>query len=243
MLSYSSLKKSFSIPIVLLYGIVLSIAFVFHASLAYSNNTSQQKHLIDEAGITLKSFLDDEQMTWFQEHIKDARGIFVVPQMAKGAFYIRGSGGSGVLIVRNKTTNEWTQPAFFILGGADLGIQDGDEPFEVVLLVMSQRVVDTLINTTIQLGTDAAIITGPMGNEVDGSAAPDSSPDFLSFSRINGLLADVSLEGAAVAARDKWNAAYYGNATKASDVFARRNMNNSHSTKLLQIVLEATQPE
>ena len=101
---------------------------------------------------TLKSFLADEHMTWLRDHIKEARGVLVVPQMLKGAFFIGGSGGSGVLVVRDEKTNEWSQPAFFTLGGASFGFQFGGQASEVVILVMSQKGVDSLMSTTIKLG-------------------------------------------------------------------------------------------
>ena len=241
--THCGLKKSSFVSSILVYSLVIFISLTFHSPHAYSNDATEQEDLVDEARITLKSFLSDEHMTWLRDHIKDARGILVIPQMLKGAFFIGGSGGSGVLVVRDEKTNEWSQPAFFTLGGASFGFQFGGQASEIVLLVMSQRGVDSLVSTTIKLGADASIAAGPIGAGIEGSTAPNLSADLLSFSRAKGLFAGISLEGAAVAARDAWNTAYYGKTTKTIDIFVRRNVNNSHSAEFLKIVSHATHSE
>ena len=243
MTRFSYGKSSFTVPLVLTFSFVFCISLMVQTHPAYSKDATLQEDLVDEARITLRSFLADEHMTWLRDHIKDARGVLVVPQMLKGAFFIGGSGGSGILVVRDEKTNEWSQPAFFTLGGASFGFQFGGQASEVVLLVMSQKGVDSLMSTTIKLGADASIAAGPIGAGVEGSTAPNLSADLLSFSRAKGLFAGVSLEGAAIAARDAWNTAYYGKETKTTDILIRRNVDNSHSSEFLKVVSEATQTE
>lgn len=57
---------------------------------------SEQKDLVDKSRMTLDGFLADSNMTWFRDHIKDAKGVFIVPQLLKAAFFFGGEGGSGV---------------------------------------------------------------------------------------------------------------------------------------------------
>ena len=178
----------------------------------------------------------DESMSWFHEHLKDARGLVIVPQLIKGAFFIGGSGGSGVLIARDEKTDEWSYPAFVTLGGASFGFQFGGQASEVILLVMSQKGIDSMISTTVKLGADASVAVGPVGRGMEGSTAPNLSADLLSFSRAKGLFGGVSVEGAAVAARDAWNTAYYGKPTKAVDILVRRDVSNPHADKLRKAV-------
>ena len=125
--------------------------------LVCAQNTSEEDFLVDKARFTLENFLSDPDMQWFRDHMKEARGILIVPQFIKGAFFIGGSGGSGVLVVRDEKTNEWSYPAFFTLGGAGIGLQFGGQALEVVLLVMTQKGVDSLMSTTLKLGADAPV--------------------------------------------------------------------------------------
>ncbi len=193
---------------------------------ALGQNAPDQKAVVEKAQLTLESFMEDESMSWFHEHIKDARGMVIVPQLIKGAFFIGGSGGSGVLIAHDEKTDEWSYPAFVTLGGASFGFQFGGQASEVILLVMTQKGIDSMISTTVKLGGDASVAVGPIGRGMEGSTAPNLSADLLSFSRAKGLFGGVSLEGAVVAARDAWNTAYYGKPTKATDILVRRDVSN-----------------
>jgi len=201
----------------IMYGMFCSALAV--PVLVLAQNTSDEDFLVDKARFTLENFLSDPDMQWFRDHMKDARGMLIVPQFIKGAFFVGGSGGSGVLVARDEKTNEWSYPAFFTLGGASFGLQFGGQASEVVLLVMTQTGIDSLMSTTLKLGADASVAVGPIGRGVEGSTAPNLSADLLSFSKAKGLFAGISLEGAVVAARDALNTSYYQAPTKTIDIF------------------------
>jgi lipid-binding SYLF domain-containing protein len=223
----------------MLGSVIFCTALAFPASV-WAQSASEEDILVDKARFTLENFLSDGDMQWFREHFKDARGILIVPQFIKGAFFIGGSGGSGVLVVRDEKNNEWSYPAFFTLGGASFGLQFGGQASEVVLLVMTQKGVDSLMSTTLKLGADASVAVGPMGRGVEGSTAPNLSADLLSFSKAKGLFAGISLEGAVVAARDALNTSYYKAPTKTIDILVRRNVSNPQADPFLAVVKKAT---
>jgi SH3 domain-containing YSC84-like protein 1 len=209
-------------------------------ALVWAQNTSEEDFLVDKARFTLENFLADPDMQWFRDHMKDARGMLIVPQFIKGAFFVGGSGGSGLLVVRDEKTNEWSYPAFFTLGGASFGLQFGGQASEVVLLVMTQKGIDSLLSTTLKLGADASVAVGPIGRGVEGSTAPNLSADLLSFSKAKGLFAGISLEGAVVAARDSLNTSYYKTPTRTVDILVRRNVSNPQADSFLAVVKKAT---
>jgi lipid-binding SYLF domain-containing protein len=207
---------------------------------AWAQSASEEEFLVDKARFTLENFLSDPDMQWFRDHMKDARGILIVPQFIKGAFFIGGSGGSGILVIQDEKTNEWSYPAFFTLGGASFGLQFGGQASEVVLLVMTQKGIDSLMSTTLKLGVDASVAVGPIGRGVEGSTAPNLSAELLSFSKAKGLFAGISLEGAVVAARDALNTNYYKTPTKTMDILVRRSVSNPQADPLLAVVKKAT---
>jgi lipid-binding SYLF domain-containing protein len=209
-------------------------------ALVWAQNTSEEDFLVDKARFTLENFLSDPDMQWFRDHMKEARGLLIVPQFIKGAFFVGGSGGSGLLVVRDEKTNEWSYPAFFTLGGASFGLQFGGQASEVVLLVMTQKGIDSLMSTTLKLGADASVAVGPIGRGVEGATAPNLSADLLSFSKAKGLFAGISLEGAVVAARDALNTSYYKAPTKTIDILVRRSVSNPQADPLLAVVKKAT---
>jgi SH3 domain-containing YSC84-like protein 1 len=209
-------------------------------ALVLAQSASEEDILVEKVRFTLESFLADPDMQWFRDHMKEARGMLIVPQFIKGAFFVGGSGGSGVLVARDEKTNEWSYPAFFTLGGASFGLQFGGQASEVVLLVMTQKGIDSLMSTTLKLGADASVAVGPIGRGVEGSTAPNLSADLLSFSKAKGLFAGISLEGAVVAARDALNTSYYKAPTKTIDILVRRSVSNPQADPLLAVVKKAT---
>ena len=150
----------------------------------------------------------------------------------KGALIYGAAGGSGVFVAKDEKTGEWSEPAFFTMGAASFGFQFGAQMSEVVLLVLTQRGVDSLLLGNFKLGADGSVAVGPVGAGVSGATTPNLSADLLSFVRAKGLFAGVSLEGAALISRDEWSRAYYGKAVSPTDIVIRREVKNPHSDVL-----------
>ncbi len=200
----------------------------------------EQKDLVDRARMTLEGFLADSNMSWFRDHVKDAKGLFIVPQFLKAAFFFGGAGGSGVLLVRDEQTGEWSEPGFYTMGAGSFGFQFGAQAAEVILLIMTKKGVESMLTSTFKLGADASIAVGPVGAGAAGATAPNLSADLLSFARAKGLFAGVSLEGAVIAFRDEWNSSYYGKTVRPADILIRREVTNPHSAGLREAVTKAT---
>jgi lipid-binding SYLF domain-containing protein len=202
-------------------------------------DATEAHELVTKAGVAFQSVLRDSNMTWFRDHIKEAKGVFIVPQLLKAAFFLGGSGGSGVLLVRDEKTGDWSEPAFYTLGGASFGLQFGAESSEVVLLIMSQRGVESMLSSSVRLGADASLAVGPVGGAVEGATA-NLSADLISFARSKGAFIGVSLAGAVVAARNDWNSAYYGKDVRAPDILVSHRVQNNQSGDLRAAVGKAT---
>jgi len=192
----------------------------------------EQRDLVDQSRMTLANFLADSSMTWFREHIQDAKGLFIVPQYMKGALIYGAAGGSGIFVAKDEKTGEWSEPAFFTMGAASFGFQFGAQMSEVVLLVLTQRGVDSLLLGNFKLGADGSVAVGPVGAGISGATTPNLSADLLSFVRAKGLFAGVSLEGAVLISRDEWSRAYYGKPVTPTDIVIRREVKNPHSETL-----------
>ncbi len=188
--------------------------------------------LVDRAYITLQKFLKDDQMAWLREHLREAKGIIIVPQMLKGAFFIGGSGGSGVLLVR-KGRCDWTYPAFYLLGSVSFGLQVGGEASEIVLLVMSQGGIDALLSTAVKLGGDLSVAAGPVGMGAKAQIA-----DVLAFGYSKGAFIGISVEGAVLKPRNSWNRIYYGRPVRPVDIIYGQKVKNPHADKLRRLLTD-----
>lgn len=192
----------------------------------------KQQLLVDQARITFKSFMIDKDMAWFREHMHKAKGFLIIPDLLQGAWFIGGSGGRGVLVVKDKTTGDWSQPAFYTIGSLSFGIQFGGEKSEIIMMVFTQKGLDRLYSSSFKFGGDASIAAGPVG----GGAKADVMTDFVSFVRSRGAYAGISMEGAIVKVNDDWNQAYYGKKVSPVGIVEKKLVSNPGSAELLNTV-------
>ena len=196
----------------------------------------EQQGLVDQARVTFESFMTDKNQAWLKENLNQAKGLLIIPSLLKAGFVIGGSGGSGVLIVKNEKTGQWSQPAFYTIGAGSLGFQIGAEAAEVIMMVRTQKAVDALFTSSFKLGGDTSVAVGPVGTGVKSNIVAD----ILSFSRTKGAYAGVSLEGSVINTKDKWNEAYYGKAVSSVDIIVKRSVSNPGSKALRASVAKAS---
>jgi lipid-binding SYLF domain-containing protein len=159
--------------------------------------------------------------------------LFIVPRVGKGGFIVAGSGGRGLVVARDKETGNWSQPAFYTVGSASIGLQAGAQESEVIYLVMSEAGMNALMGTKFQVGADGTVTAGPVG--VGAQAA---TTDVLSFSRGVGLFGGISAEGTIIQPDIDRNTAYYGRITSASDILVHHAVQNDNASALVAKVSE-----
>jgi len=188
---------------------------------------------VDKARVTFNEFMRDPSFTWLHQNLDRAKGVLIFPQVLKGGFIFGGSGGSGVLLVRDEKTGDWSQPAFYTLGSVTFGLQIGGEAAEVVMLAMSQKAIDSLLASSFKLGGDASVALGPVGAGAKANVdVPSVTSDFIAFARSKGLYAGLNLEGSVIAVRDSLNKAYYGREVRPVDIIAKKEVRNEGSSEL-----------
>jgi len=202
---------------------------------AFADSRQKTEQLVDKARFSLESFMSDSNMSAFRDLLKQAKGVLIVPQLLKGAFIFGASGGSGVLLTRDEKTGQWIGPAFYTLGGASFGLQIGGEASEVVLLVMTDRGINSVMANSFKLGVDVGLAAGPIGAGVAASTA-NLSADILSFARSKGLYGGISLDGVVVAVRGGLNEAYYGKKVTPAEIIVSRDVTNPQAHGLLESV-------
>lgn len=205
---------------------------------AAADDKMEATQLVERAKMTLDTFMTSPETEAFRSLLKDASGVFVAPQILRGAFILGASGGSGVLVAKNQKTGKWMGPAFYTVGSISFGLQAGGEASEVVLLAMTERGVTSLLANTVKLGADVGVAVGPIGVGAAASTA-NLSADILAFSRSKGLYGGLSLDGAVVAIRSDWNNAYYGKTATPSDILVKGSAQNPQASVFLDTIANA----
>jgi len=199
---------------------------------------TQEQDLVNAADTTFANFMRDPDMTWLQQHIGIARGVLIAPQVVKAGFIFGGSGGRGVLFIRNEQTGRWEGPAFYNLATASVGLQAGVAVSEMVTLVMTDKAINSLLADSVKIGGDASVAAGPVG----AGAKADVTTDFVAFSRAKGLYGGLNLDGTVIGVANGWNEGYYGRGVLPPDILLRASVHNAQADRLADALSRATSP-
>ena len=201
-------------------------------SVPLAAQTTNPDKLVTDAQTTLSNFMRDPDQTWIHQNIGRAKALLIVPQIVKAGFIFGGSGGQGVLVARNGKA--WAGPAFYDLATASVGFQAGVEVSEAIIVVMTDKGLNSLLATTFKVGGDASIAAGPVG----AGAKSTVTADLVSFTRSKGVYGGLNLDGTVVHANTDYNAQFYGAKGKVlpPDILIRHTYKSAKATPLLSAV-------
>jgi lipid-binding SYLF domain-containing protein len=164
--------------------------------------------------------------------LRAARGLAILT-VTKAGFIGSVRGGTGVVVAR--TENGWSGPSAIGIGGLGVGFQAGAEVAELVIVLNTQEAVNAFAKGgNVTLGGALSIAAGPVGRTAEAGVAVGAA--MYSYSRSQGLFAGISLEGTVIAARDRVNAAYYGEPVEPADILAGRIQPPAGAQRLLAVL-------
>jgi lipid-binding SYLF domain-containing protein len=219
--------------VVLMVVVALLISGVTQAR---ADDKSEAQALVDKARITFQGFMNDKNYEYLHKNLKNVKGLLIYPQVLKAGFILGGSGGTGVLVVRDAKTGDWSQPAFYTIGSASVGFQIGGEAAEVIVMAMTQKAIDSLYTTSVKFGGDTSAAAGPYG----AGAKANVTADFISYAKSKGLYAGLNLEGYVVDVRESLNKAYYGKEVTPVQIIVEKKVSNKGSAGLREALKKAT---
>ena len=213
-----------------LLGIALIVVItMFGPMSALTADFTDQQQLVDKARLTIEAFgANPDLRREVRNDIQEVKGVFIVPQLLRGAFVFGGRGGSGVLLVRDEKGG-WSQPAFYSIGSVSFGFQAGADASQMVFLVRTTRGLEQFYKHDFKLGLDAGMTAGPVG---EGGGIQGVTVDLISYTSSKGLFGGMALDGALIAVSDDSNAAYYGKEVRPTDILVKRSVENSKADDL-----------
>jgi lipid-binding SYLF domain-containing protein len=179
---------------------------------ARASDAAEAAELAQQAQTTIAEFGANKDFPTFSPTLAKAKAVLIFPKVLKAGFVLGGSGGNGVLLVRDAKSGGWVGPAFYTMGSASLGFQAGASSAEVVMIINSQKSLDSLYSNKVKLGGDASAAIGPKGVGT-GTAL---NADFIVYSTVKGAFAGMAVDGSVLDVRHSLNNGYYG--TKATPV-------------------------
>ena len=194
------MKRLSALPILPLL-LAAALWSLWSAPAAASTEETEANEIVDKARIAVQRLARDPDVgPNLRRFLADARAVLIFPTLIKGAFFVGGEGGSGVLLTRNES-GSWSYPAFYTMASVSFGLQIGGQTAEAMLLLRTEGAVEAVLEDQMKLGADASVAAGPKGVGIDGATTSNIGADVLSFSTNQGFFAGASLEGAAAILR------------------------------------------
>ena len=187
--------------------------------------TSDEQSLVDGATHTV-GVMKTAAAAKAPALLQKAKAVVIFPDMIKGGIGIGASHGKGVLLER--TAGGWSDPAFYDSTSISLGVQIGMEESAVVMFVMTDKALNSLLQTSTftlkaQGGLALADLNTATQDQITGA-------DVVVWSKSEGAFGGLSLAGSDVSQAPDYDKAYYGQAVTAQDIIAGKAKNPKAET-------------
>jgi SH3 domain-containing YSC84-like protein 1 len=192
---------------------------------ANSKAAQTANQLVNQSANTIQQLRSN---SGFTKLLKEAKGVFIVPDLVKGAALVGGSGGSGVLLVRHD--GAWSDPAFFTLGSISIGAQAGGKAGPVAMFLMTDKAVASFTqNNNFSLNGNANLTVVKWSPASQGSVGKG---DVVIWSGAKGLFAGLDVSGTDIAADNKEDQAFYKNANIGTKQIINDQVTSAQASKL-----------
>lgn len=190
--------------------ILVCVCFTFlltSTSFAASSRADLQDR-VDAAKNVMDQIMGANDRTVPINILRSATCVAVVPGMKKGAFFVGGQYGQGVVTCR--TGKGWSAPVFIRMAGGSFGLQFGGQATDLILIAVNDQGMQDLLKDKFKIGGDASAAAGPVGRAGTASTDWKMSAELLSYSRAKGLFAGIDLDGTSVSQNTEDTELYYG---------------------------------
>src|ERR1017187_972158 len=195
--------------------LIMVTALALTPLLAKDNEPVQR---LDEAAAVFSEVMAAPDKGIPQELLETAHCIVIVPDLKTAAFVFGGKYGKGYMSCRNKGGTGWSAPATVRIEGGSVGFQIGGSSTDLIMLVMSERGADKLLESKFTIGAEGSVAAGPVGRTATAQTDAQMHAEILSWSRSQGLFAGLAQEGATLRQDLDDNATLYGKKLENRDI-------------------------
>lgn len=201
---------------------------------ACTREAGDEQALVDRATLSVQ-----EMMTSLgdgpRDMLRKSRAAMVCPRVFKAGFFAGAEGGGCVLLTRSGN-GTWSYPAFYALGSGSFGLQFGVQDAQLILLILTQKGLDAVLDSQFKIGANASIAVATVGAEIQGSTTAAVGADIVAFAMSRGLFGGIALEGSIMSTRTEWNQGYYGQPFGARQIVMQMQGVNPGADPLRQVL-------
>ncbi|KPK40975.1 MAG: hypothetical protein AMJ78_06575 [Omnitrophica WOR_2 bacterium SM23_29] len=199
--------------------LVVSLFFVSACLVNSKAYADKWEDLVVESSKVLDEMNSMPETTIPKDLLRNCKAIAIFPSTVGGGFIIGGKYGQGVILY--KRGNKWSAPAVFNIGGGSFGWQIGGQATDLILLIMSDRGVDGLLQSKFTLGGDVSVAAGPVGRDTQASTDLQLKGGILSYSRSRGAFVGIKLEGTVISQNTEGNKTLYKKGLTAEEILKK----------------------
>lgn len=196
---------------------------------------TEPQALVDRATLTIQDMIAlNAENSDVGSLMRRAKGVMICPRVFKAGFILGGQGGGCVLVGRSQAG--WSGPAFYGMGSGSVGLQIGIQDSQVLLIILTERGLQALLDNQFKIGADASVAIATIGGGVQGATTAAFDADIVAFQNNRGLFLGVSLDGSLIGARSDWNASYYGQPMAAQQIVMQQQGQNPGAEPLKEML-------
>ena len=224
---------------------LLLAALLIFAEMASASTESKDDDRLRSCGTVLKEILDVPDDIP-RDLLDKADCVVVFPSVLKATFKGGGSYRRGAMSCHQGDgfKGPWGAPTMMALDGGSFGFQISGKDTDLVLLVMNECGARGILNSKSQAG-DGCFCGGGAGRPRFASRVRRVTLQIqiLSYSRVRGLLAGVSLEGSTIRPDNGDNRRLYGRKIPARDIALSGTVAVPSAAKELISILDTQTPK
>jgi lipid-binding SYLF domain-containing protein len=200
-----------------------------------TNTQGEQQTLVDRATLTVQEMMTQNVSQDPKSLLRNAKAVMVCPRIFKAGFFFGGEGGNCVLLAR-AGNGTWSYPAFYSIGSGSFGFQFGIEDNELLMMIMTERGLNAVLDSQIKLGANAGIAVATLGAGVQGSTTTAVGADIVAFAASRGLFGGVALEGSLMSSDSHADQSYYGQPLAARQLVMQMQGGNPGADPLREVL-------
>lgn len=216
---------------------LLAIVAVLPLSLAGCGapTMNDAQGLVDRATLTVQDMMNQDVSQDPRQSLHSAKAVMICPALFKASFFFGGEGGGCVMLTRSGN-GTWSYPAFYGMGSGSVGFQAGIKDSALMMMIMTQKGLNAILDSQFKFGADASIAVATVGATVQGATTAAVGADIVAFAYSRGLFAGIALDGSIMSQRSDWNQIYYGQPLGSRQIVIAMQASNRGADPLREVL-------
>jgi lipid-binding SYLF domain-containing protein len=220
--------------------LVLVIIFcLFITSFVQAQLTNEEIKIDRCMAVLAEMASSEDQAGALSQLLGKAEGIVIYPRLVNIGWGLGIMFGDGIVLRKDRLTQEWYGPAFIEVKTASVGLQAGIQEVSLLLVLMDEKGLDVFKKTDFEIGADISIAPGPLGDSLQANV--DFNDSIYSYSYSKGIYAGFTLSGSVIHADTKANRNFYGESITSEEIMNNQKVNNEVTLKLVQMIEQMSQ--